>query len=448
MLREQGKVPEAIVLMEQLVVAHPDNDRYHFTLGALYDEDKQRDKGIEHMRRAIELNPDNAPALNYLGYTYAEQGTNLDEAESLIRRALAISPNDGFYLDSLGWVAYQRGDYATSIQYLERAVVLAGDDPTISEHLGDAYLKAGRQGDALRIYRDALSRATDSDQSQRLRGKIDDLQRRLARERPEMRRAAIAVLATAVALAGCSLRPAPGPPAPAGALVDAPAIVAADAARRAALRSLRAWARLAYESPDESHKAKQLLVAERPDRLRLEIFSPFGAVFVLAAADGALAAYDRGAATVYRGAANADNLRRYTQMDLPVAGAVDLLLGTPPIDDAAPGVVSLDGGAVELWRGTADGGARVVWYSPALLPLRYEEQDRDGRVRLRAAYDGYTTVDGVPVATQLQIELPPSQQRIGVTLSDIEVNPALDDAVFALQTPAGSAVVDLDRGAP
>src|SRR5512143_544694 len=150
-----------------------------------------------------------------------------------------------------------------------------------------------------------------------------------ARERPEMRRAAIAVLATAVALAGCSIRPAPGPPAPAGALVDPSAIVAADAARRTTLRSLRAWARLAYESPDESHKAKQLLVAERPDRLRLEIFSPFGAVFVLAAADGSLAAYDRGAATVYRGAANADNLRRYTQMDLPVAGAVDLLLGTP-----------------------------------------------------------------------------------------------------------------------
>lgn len=262
-----------------------------------------------------------------------------------------------------------------------------------------------------------------------------------------MRRAAIAVLATAVALAGCGVRPAPGPPTPA-APVDAAAIVAADAARRAALRGLRAWARLSYQSPDESHRAKQLLVAERPDRLRLEIFSPFGAVFVLAAADGALTAYDRGARTVYRGAASADNLRRYTQMDLPVAGAVDLLLGTPPLDAAAPGVVSLDGGAIELWRGTADGGARVVWYSPALLPLRYEEQDRDGRVRLRAVYDGYAPVDGIDVAAQLRLELPQSRQRIEVTLTDIEVNPALGTAVFALQTPDGSAVVDLDRGVP
>ncbi|MBX3025099.1 DUF4292 domain-containing protein [bacterium] len=262
-----------------------------------------------------------------------------------------------------------------------------------------------------------------------------------------MQRAAIAVLATAVALAGCGVRPAPRPPSPT-APVDATAIVAADATRRAALRGLRAWARLSYQSPDASQRAKQLLVAERPDRLRLEIFSPFGAVFVLAAADGALTAYDRGARTVYRGAASADNLRRYTQMDLPVAGAVDLLLGTPPLDAAAPGVVSLDGGAIELWRGTADGGARVVWYAPSLLPLRYEERDRDGRVHLRAVYDGYAAVDGIDVATQLRLELPQSQQRIEIALSDIEVNPTLGNGVFALQTPDGSAVVELDRGVP
>src|SRR5690606_27592314 len=176
-LREQGELPRAIVLMEDLVARFPDNDRYHFTLGALYDENKQRERGMEHMRRAIELNPHNAPALNYLGYTYAEQGIHLDEAEDLIRRALAISPNDGFYIDSLGWVFYQRGDYASAVRYLERAAALAGDDPTIAEHLGDAYLKAGRAQDALRTYRDALSRSEEPEQTQRLRGKIDDLQR-------------------------------------------------------------------------------------------------------------------------------------------------------------------------------------------------------------------------------------------------------------------------------
>ncbi len=54
------------------------------------------------MRRAIELNPSNAQALNYLGYSYAEMGTRLDEAEKLIRRAIDIEPEDGAYIDSLG----------------------------------------------------------------------------------------------------------------------------------------------------------------------------------------------------------------------------------------------------------------------------------------------------------------------------------------------------------
>ena len=70
------------------------------------------------------LNPENAAALNYLGYTWAEQGIHLDEAEQLILRALAIEPNDGFYIDSLGWVYYQRGEYMQAIQHLERAVEL------------------------------------------------------------------------------------------------------------------------------------------------------------------------------------------------------------------------------------------------------------------------------------------------------------------------------------
>ena len=77
-------------------------------------------------------------------------------------------------------------------------------------------------------------------------------------------------------------------------------------------------ARVSYSSPEESRKAKQLLIAARPDRLRFEILSPFGTVFVLTAADGALAAWAREESTVYRGSASAANLQRYAQVDLPV----------------------------------------------------------------------------------------------------------------------------------
>jgi len=158
-----------------MVALEPKNDKYHFTLGALYDESKQRPASIEEMRKAIDLNPKNAQALNYLGYTYAESGSHLDEAERLIKRALAIEPEDGFYIDSLGWVYYQKGEYGKAAEQLEKAVNLTGDDPTITEHLGDAYSKLGRSEQAGQQYEDALRRTTDQEQVARLKGKLQAL---------------------------------------------------------------------------------------------------------------------------------------------------------------------------------------------------------------------------------------------------------------------------------
>jgi Flp pilus assembly protein TadD len=128
------------------------------------------------MRRAIDINPSNAPALNYLGYTYAESGKRLDEAEKLIKRALNIEPEDGFYVDSLGWVYYQKGEYQKAVDQLERAVNLTGSDPTITEHLGDAYDKVGKIRDARHEYQDALKRTQDTDQAERLKTKIAALE--------------------------------------------------------------------------------------------------------------------------------------------------------------------------------------------------------------------------------------------------------------------------------
>ena len=175
--RQAKDYPNAIEAMHTVVELDPGSDRVHFALGALYDESKNKDKTIEYMQKAIELNPDYAAALNYLGYTYADMGVELDQAERLIIRALEIAPNDGFYIDSLGWVYYQKGDYRRAIEQLEKAVHLVVDDPVIIEHLGDAYLKVGKPGKALRSYRDALKSATEDEQVQRIRLKIAELER-------------------------------------------------------------------------------------------------------------------------------------------------------------------------------------------------------------------------------------------------------------------------------
>ncbi len=170
--RERDQLPRAVTLAERLVETSPTNDRYHFMLGALYDESGDRAAALDQMREAIDLNPENASALNYLGYSLAEAGEQLAEAENLVQRALAIDPNDGFYIDSLGWVFYQRGKYQQAVQQLERAVELTGDDPTINEHLADAYLKVGRELESLQLYREALASSTDAEQRRRIQAKM------------------------------------------------------------------------------------------------------------------------------------------------------------------------------------------------------------------------------------------------------------------------------------
>ncbi|HYJ13999.1 MAG TPA: tetratricopeptide repeat protein, partial [Candidatus Limnocylindria bacterium] len=88
-------------------------------------------------------------------------------------------PNDGFYIDSLGWVYYQKGDYPRAVEHLERAVELTVDDPTIIEHLGDAYEKAGRVDRAVLRYRESLKHSKEAEQTKRVREKIQRLEKKI-----------------------------------------------------------------------------------------------------------------------------------------------------------------------------------------------------------------------------------------------------------------------------
>jgi tetratricopeptide (TPR) repeat protein len=95
-------------------------------------------------KRALELFPDQAHVLNYLGYSWIDQGINLDEGMRMIRRAVEQRPDDGYIVDSLGWAYYRIHDYDEAVKHLERAIELKPQDPTINDHLGDAYWRVGR----------------------------------------------------------------------------------------------------------------------------------------------------------------------------------------------------------------------------------------------------------------------------------------------------------------
>jgi tetratricopeptide (TPR) repeat protein len=190
---KSGDFEGAVSFLEELRDQSQDDPEVVYNLGVIHGEAKQVDEALAYMDEVLEKNPDHAGALNYIGYTWAEQGQNLDEAEELITRALELRPDDGYITDSLGWVYYmrarpliERGDLTSgrallerAIRELERAAELTGGDPIISEHLGDAYLLMEEKQRALENYEEALRlEATEAEQPD-LRGKVESLRREL-----------------------------------------------------------------------------------------------------------------------------------------------------------------------------------------------------------------------------------------------------------------------------
>jgi tetratricopeptide (TPR) repeat protein len=153
---DSGDYENAEKYIKQAIEIEPGNPRYYFRLGVVLDKRNQKEASMEAMRKVISLDPKHANALNYLGYTYADLGRNLDEAERLVKEALKFKPNDGYITDSLGWVYYKKGEFDKALIYLKKAIELVPDDPIMLEHVGDAYLKLNDRESALKYYKKSL----------------------------------------------------------------------------------------------------------------------------------------------------------------------------------------------------------------------------------------------------------------------------------------------------
>jgi tetratricopeptide (TPR) repeat protein len=116
----------------------------YYYRGICEERSKQWNKAEVDMRKALELQPEQPHVLNYLGYSWIDQGINLDEGMKMIKRAVDQRPDDGYIVDSLGWAFYRIGNFEDAVKNLERAIDLKPEDPTINDHLGDAYWRVGR----------------------------------------------------------------------------------------------------------------------------------------------------------------------------------------------------------------------------------------------------------------------------------------------------------------
>jgi tetratricopeptide (TPR) repeat protein len=209
-LNSLEKVDEAKELLEKIIAQNPKDIRpldalgnimraherygealdYYSRAVALIDEPTKQNwalyysRGVSNERlkdwpaaeadfkQALELNPDESLILNYLGYSWVDQGINLKQAMDYIRKAVNLKPDDGYYVDSLGWAYYRLGNMPAAVEHLERAVELRPDDPIINDHLGDAYWRVGRKLEAKYQWEQALSLEPEDEQIVTLNKKI------------------------------------------------------------------------------------------------------------------------------------------------------------------------------------------------------------------------------------------------------------------------------------
>jgi tetratricopeptide (TPR) repeat protein len=143
-LRRWKDAEEALNKATTLTTKKDDNLYLLFLKGALAERQKHYEPAEQFFRQALDIDPNNAMVLNYLGYMLADKGTRLPEALKMIRKAVEIEPMNGAYLDSLGWAYFKLGQYELAETNLRQAVERDQTDPTVHDHLGDLYEKTGR----------------------------------------------------------------------------------------------------------------------------------------------------------------------------------------------------------------------------------------------------------------------------------------------------------------
>ena len=182
-LRAAHRYPDAAAAYDKAVARVGKPVRQDWALfydrGIALERSKDWTRAEADFMTALSLVPDQPYVLNYVGYSWTEQGRNLTRARQMIERALEQRPNDGAIIDSLGWVMLRQGDTAGAVKSLERAVELLPEQADINGHLGDAYWAAGRRQEALFQWRRALNLNPEPEEVPKLEAKLRESERAL-----------------------------------------------------------------------------------------------------------------------------------------------------------------------------------------------------------------------------------------------------------------------------
>ncbi|WP_243544372.1 tetratricopeptide repeat protein [Pseudodesulfovibrio tunisiensis] len=168
-----NRIGEAMAVLRDGAAKLGETPEIMYELALLLDRTGDRKASLEVMEKVLKKHPDNANALNYVGYTLAEEGLDLDRALVLVENASRQEPGNGYIMDSVAWVLFKRGEHAKAWQRIQEAVELEDRDATIWEHYGDIAKAAGHAKAARKGYRKSLELKTEH--PDRVRGKLNSL---------------------------------------------------------------------------------------------------------------------------------------------------------------------------------------------------------------------------------------------------------------------------------
>jgi tetratricopeptide (TPR) repeat protein len=172
---EQNQIQKGYDILDAALLKYPDNTQIYFEYGLLLEQAGAQQQAIVQMEKVLELEPDHAEALNYLGYTWADKGVNLEKALQYIQKSIQIKPGNGYIQDSLGWVYFRMGKLDLAVKEILTALQMEPEDPNIHEHLGDIYQAQGQEGKARQAYQQAKELFKTETGKLRVQEKIDAL---------------------------------------------------------------------------------------------------------------------------------------------------------------------------------------------------------------------------------------------------------------------------------
>ncbi|MFS0828763.1 tetratricopeptide repeat protein [Pseudomonas phoenicis] len=155
------KTTQADQVLQQAIQRYPDDLNLLYSRAMLAEKRNDLAQMEKDLRAILTREPENAMALNALGYTLADRTTRFDEAKRLIEKALSITPEDPAVLDSLGWVNYRMGNLDDAERALRKAFERLSD-PEVAAHLGEVLWANGKRREARQVWNQGLENSSDS----------------------------------------------------------------------------------------------------------------------------------------------------------------------------------------------------------------------------------------------------------------------------------------------